>query len=63
MPEHFPDDRGVSLVDDEPSILDVIAHGDGTTHPHALLLRSRDLVADALTGDLALELGEGQQHV
>ena len=30
---------------------------------HAFLLRSRDLVADAFAGDLALELGEGEQHV
>jgi hypothetical protein len=29
-------------------------------HPHALLLRGGDLVADAFTGDLALELGKGQ---
>src|SRR6202011_5347594 len=33
------------------------------THPHALLLRGGDLVADALSCDLALELGEGQQNV
>ena len=27
------------------------------------ILRSRDLVTDAFAGDLALELGEGEQHV
>src|ERR1700693_5274435 len=32
-------------------------------HPHALLLRGGDLVADALAGDLALELREGEQHI
>lgn len=32
-------------------------------HPHALLLGRRDLVADALGGDLALELGEGEKDV
>src|ERR1700730_7121805 len=32
-------------------------------HPHALLLRGGDLVADAFTRDLALELGKGQQHI
>src|SRR5208283_1435470 len=31
--------------------------------PEALLLGRGDLVADALAGDLSLELGEGQQHV
>ena len=37
--------------------------GAVAAHPHAFLLRSRDLVADAFAGDLALELGEGEQHV
>src|SRR5712672_704433 len=32
-------------------------------HPHALFLRCGDLVADAFTRDLPLELGKGQQHV
>jgi hypothetical protein len=32
-------------------------------HPHTLLLRRGDLVADALAGDLALELSEGEEHV
>jgi hypothetical protein len=32
-------------------------------HPHAPLFRRGDLVADASPGDLALELGEGQQQV
>jgi hypothetical protein len=32
-------------------------------HPHPLLLRGGDLVADALANDLALELREGQQNV
>ena len=34
-----------------------------TAHPHALGLGGGDLVADALGGDLALELRERQQHV
>ena len=34
-----------------------------SAHPHAFGLRRGDLVADALGGDLALELGERQQHV
>ena len=35
-----------------------IAERHRAAHPHALLLGGRDLVADALAGDLALELGE-----
>ena len=50
-------------VDDQPAVDDVVAHGWVTTHPHALPLGGRDLVADALAGDLALELSEGQEHV
>src|ERR1700731_4879109 len=40
-----------------------IAVRRGARHAHALLLRGRNLVTDALAGDLALELGEGEQHV
>src|SRR5438067_1239839 len=32
-------------------------------HPHPLLLRGGDLVADTLAGDLALELRKGQQNI
>src|SRR6202035_781607 len=32
-------------------------------HPHPLLFRGGDLVADALADDLALELREGQQNI
>ena len=41
----------------------IIPERHGAAHPHALLLRGRDLVADAFAGHLALELGEGQQNV
>ena len=34
-----------------------------TVPPHALLLRCGDLVADALGGDLPLELGKGQKNI
>ena len=33
------------------------------THPHTLFLGSSDLIANALAGDLAFELGKRQQHV
>src|SRR5215218_714037 len=44
-------------------MLNSIAEGHDAAHPDALLLRSRDLVADALARDLALELSKGEQHV
>src|SRR6266481_3734665 len=50
-------------VDDERARARVIAERHNTAHPHALLLRGGDLVADPFTGDLALELGKGQQHI
>src|SRR5690349_12567707 len=61
--EYLPDRSRFHLVDDEPLILDVIAKGRQSAHPHTLLLRSRDLVADPFRGDFALELGKRQQHV
>ena len=41
----------------------IVAQRHDATHPDPLPLGGGDLVADALAGDLALELGEGQQHV
>src|SRR3546814_4377311 len=41
----------------------LIAERYRPAHPQALLLRSSDLVADALPGDFALELGKRQQDV
>src|SRR5712671_2692179 len=54
---------GLGRVDDERALVDVIAQRHIAAHPHTLLLRGGDLVADAFTGDLTLELGKGQQHV
>ena len=51
------------FVDDELPVFDVVAERRQAAHPHALLLGGRDLVADALAGDLALELGKRQQDV
>jgi hypothetical protein len=58
-----PDRFGFRLVDDEFSVLDVIAERGPAAHPQPFLLRGGDLVADAFARDLALELGKGQQHV
>ena len=41
----------------------LVAKRHSAPHPHALGLGGRDLVADALARHLALELGEGQEHV
>ena len=62
-PKDRPHGRRFRLVDDELALLHVISERRLSAHPHALLLRGGDLVADSLPGDLALELGEGQQHV
>src|SRR6266849_330097 len=50
-------------VDDERALARIVAERHNTAHPHALLLRGGDLVADPFAGDLALELGKGQQHI
>jgi hypothetical protein len=41
----------------------VIPQRRDAAHPHPLLFRGGDLVADAFADDLALELREGQQNV
>ena len=43
--------------------VDIVAERRIAAHPDALLLGGGELVPDALAGDLALELGEGQQHI
>ena len=47
---------GFDLIDQQLSVDDVISQRNRPAHPDALLLRRRDLVADPLAGDLALEL-------
>ena len=54
---------GLGLVDHQLAVLDVVAHRHEAAHPHAALAGGRELVADALADDLALELGEAQQDV
>jgi hypothetical protein len=57
------DGLGFGSIHDKLAVLDVIAERRQAPHPHALLLRGRDLVADALAGHLALELREREQHI
>ena len=59
-------DLGLLLVDRQGArviLRRLVAKRHNAAHPHALGLGGRDLVADALARHLALELGEGQQHV
>src|SRR6516164_10637669 len=57
-PVNVDDRAGFVVVDDQPAVLDVVTQRRHATHPHALFLRRRNLVADSFTGDLPLELGE-----
>jgi hypothetical protein len=49
---------GFRLVGHKAPVLDVVAQRGNPSHPHALSLAGSDLVADALAGDLAFELGK-----
>ncbi len=61
--EDHPDRLGVGFVDHQLPVSGVVAERRCAAHPHALALGCRDLVPDALAGDLTLELGERQQDV
>jgi hypothetical protein len=62
-PEDGADPVGLFLVDDELLVPTDVAERHHAAHPQPLALGGADLVADALAGDLARELGEGQEHV
>ena len=57
------DEFSLSQVHHQFAGIDLIAKRHRAAHPHSLALGGSNLVADALAGDLALELGEGQEHV
>src|SRR5580704_676915 len=61
--ENQPNGIGLAVDHDELVILHSIPERRHATHPHPLLLRGGDLVANALADYLALELREGQQNV
>src|SRR5690242_903279 len=61
--EDAADGLGLGRIDDERALVGVIAQRDISAHPHALLLRCGDLVANAFAGDLPLELSKRQQHI
>ena len=57
------DPLGLGLIDGDLSVLGIIAERHHAADPQPLALGGRNLVPDPLRGDLALELGERQQHV
>jgi hypothetical protein len=61
--EDGPDPVSLSVVDGYLAVSCVVAERRHATDPETLAFGSGDLVADALGGDLALELGKRQQHV
>src|SRR6516164_8475907 len=56
--EDGPDPFRLSVIDADLSTFGVIAEWGHASDPEPLALGSRDLVADTLGGDLALELGK-----
>ena len=61
--EYHANGCSLGFVYDQLAVFDLVAERDEAAHPHALLARGGELVADALADDLALELGEGEQDV
>ena len=61
--EDLVDGVGLYPVSHQSSVIGIVSQGHRPTHPHALLLGGRDLVADTLGRDLTFELGKGEQHV
>src|ERR1017187_1456551 len=61
--EKASNDFGMVFDNVQGAILDAIAQRNHAAHPHALLLRSGDLVPNPFSRDLALELREGQEDV
>ena len=61
--EDIADDLGLCGHDDQLAVFHVIAEGQVAAHEDAFLAAGRDLVTDALSGHLTLELGEGQKDI
>lgn len=58
-----PHQLGFRFVDHERSIFDIVAKRQVAAHPQSARFGGGELVADALSSDLALELRERQKHV
>src|SRR5262245_50396104 len=61
--EDAADGLRLGRINDKHPLADAVAEWRVAAHPHALLFRRGDLVTDPFAGDLALELGKGQQHI
>src|ERR1022692_475231 len=61
--EKASNDFGMVFDNVQGATLDAVAQRNHAAHPHALLLRSGDLVPNPLSCDFAFELGEGQEDV
>src|SRR5262245_5149657 len=57
------DSFGLVRQDRDLSVLGLVAQGDHPADPKTLAFGGSDLVADALGGDLPLELGEREQDI
>ena len=62
-PEYQTHRLGFGLIYEQSVIAQVVAQRRGAAHPHAFLLGSGDLVADAFAGNFAFKLGKRQKHV
>src|SRR5262245_17584263 len=62
-PKDGPDPLGLLLNHHNLAVPGRVSQGNDAADPETLALGSRDLVADALGGDLPLELGKRQQHI
>jgi hypothetical protein len=54
---------GFGHIDDQSTVAQVISKGYCPSHPHTFLLRSGDLIPDALPCYLPLKLSEGEKDV
>src|SRR5437764_13588457 len=63
MAEDLPHGLGFAGDNDQLAVLYPVAERRHASHPPAFLFRRGNLVADAFAGDLAFELGKGQQHI
>jgi hypothetical protein len=54
---------GLSFVDHQLPVFDIISERRIAAHPYALFLGRRDFVTHTLADDLSLELREGQEHI
>src|SRR5579871_4832041 len=58
-----PHALGLFFHNEKLAVLQLIAQRQGASNPKAFPLGRRNLVPDALRGNLTLELGKGQEHI